>query len=191
MPECTPQEDNLVFRGEDFKVRPCTIPCREFRLDFDSSTLESKLPIGPICWARGKTGILTCTRETGRYRVGRPVEGVRVIDLPATSLKLNPLGRPTGLVRNRSGNGKQRGNFPCLPSTGSARGSHARTSTQDCQRQRYFESVADQPCGRQLGDRWQSGTSRVRSSIPAGATGAGSTAFSFHEHGALLEGTAF
>jgi hypothetical protein len=187
MPECTPQQDNLLFRGEDFKVRRMLNSVQEFRLHFDSSSAGEQITHRADLLDARQTGILTFYHRD-RPLPGRPDcrgEGVRLIDLRATSLKLNPLGRPTGLVRNRSGNGKQRGNFRCLPTTGSARGSHALTSTQDCQRQRYLESVADQPCGRQLGHRRQSGTTRVRSSIPAGATGAGSPAF--HEH----EGTAF
>ena len=108
-----------------------------------------------------QAGFLTLTREADHYVVGRTVEVRGSGDRSAGNFaKANPLGRPTGLVRNRSGEPETRGNHLCLPSTGSARASHARRSSEDCQRQRYLESAADQSWGRQLRDRWLSGTTR-------------------------------
>lgn len=185
MPECTPQKDNLAFRGEDFKVNSVQEIPFGFRLIRAGEQITRRaiafwlwlarfwhfsqpfsfavlVGVPPICSTRGKN------RNSYAYQRGRPLcgrpdfrgEGVRVIDLRATSLKLNPLGRPTGLVRNRSGEPETRGNYRCLPSTGSARASHARRSSEDCQRQRYLESAADRSWGRQLRDRWLSGTTR-------------------------------
>ena len=163
MPECTPQKDKPAFPRQGFQgpahaqiscwnsvwisTRVSKITFRViavlamvwhgfgiFRSQFHFGAKGGVPAIGSGC---APTGVLTFTRET-KPLPGRPDfrgEGVRIerrsgIDLRA--LFLHPLGRPAGLVRNRSGNGNA-GIFHCLPSTGSARGSHARTSAQDCQ----------------------------------------------------------
>ena len=97
MPECTPQKDNLALRGEDFKVNSVQEIRFGFRLIRASEQITHRamtfwlwlarfwhfsqpfsfavlVGVPPICSTRGKTGILTVTREADRYVVGRTVE---------------------------------------------------------------------------------------------------------------------
>lgn len=97
MPECTPQKDNLAFRGEDFKVNSVQEIPFGFRLIRAGEQITRRaiafwlwlarfwhfsqpfsfavlVGVPPICSTRGKTGILTLTREADHYVVGRTVE---------------------------------------------------------------------------------------------------------------------
>jgi hypothetical protein len=188
MPECTPQEDNLLFPRRGFQG-PAHAHFRAGNSVWISThpALVSKLPIGPICWTRGKPEFLRFTRETGRYLVGPTVEVRGSVDRSTGNFAKAKPSRAAHRTCSQPVGERETTRKSPLPAEYRFRPRVARrTSTQDCQRQRYLESAADQPCGRQLGDRmavWNDPGSLV---FPARATGAGSTAF--HEHGALLEG---
>lgn len=92
MPECTPQKGNLVFRGEDFKVRRMRNSVQGIPFGFRLIRAGEQITHRADLLDARQTGILTFTRETDRYLVGRTVEvrGVRVIDLRANFTKAKP-----------------------------------------------------------------------------------------------------